>query len=215
MAEPTTAEELPTLKVLLLGASGVGKSAIVMRYTEDDFSDEAEATIGVDYRTKSIRADGKWFRLRVWDTAGQERYRTLTRGYYRGAQGVILGASLLTVYDIASAASFEALPSWLEEADAFCGTPAPVRLIVGNKTDCERAVPRADAEALAERAGALYAECSAKAGDGVADAFAELVSRIASDPGLWDDVEHGVRRPGDRVPGGVALGDEPHATCAC
>ena len=53
MAEPTTAEELPTLKVLLLGASGVGKSAIVMRYTENDFSDEAEATIGVDYRTKS------------------------------------------------------------------------------------------------------------------------------------------------------------------
>ena len=215
MAEPTTTDELPTLKVLLLGASGVGKSAIVRRYTEDDFVDEAEATIGVDYRTKSIRAAGKWFRLRVWDTAGQERYRTLTRSYYRGAQGVILGASLLTVYDVSSAESFDALPTWLSEADTFCGESAPVRLVVGNKTDRERAVPRADAEAHAERAGALYAECSAKEGDGVAAAFAELTARIASEPRLWESVEQGVRRPGDRVPGGVALGDEPQTSCAC
>ncbi|WFD36593.1 hypothetical protein MCUN1_003476 [Malassezia cuniculi] len=168
MAEPTTTDELPTLKVLLLGASGVGKSAIVRRYTDDDFVDESEATIGVDYRTKSIRSGGKWFRLRVWDTAGQERYRTLTRGYYRGAQGVIL------VYDVTDSESFDALTTWLSEVEAFCGAPAPIRLIVGNKTDRQRVVPREDGAAFAKRVGALFAECSAKEGEGVAEAFSEL-----------------------------------------
>lgn len=204
--EPATADELPTLKLLLLGASGVGKSALVCRYTDDTFAEDADATIGVDYRTKSILAAGKWFRLRIWDTAGQERYRTLTRGYYRGAQGAVL------VYDVADAASFDALPTWLDELAAFCGEPAPVRLVVGNKTDKERVVRAEDAKAFAARADALYAECSARDGAGVGAAFGELVARIASEPRLWDAVEDGVRRPGDRVPGGAPLGE---SACAC
>lgn len=94
MAEPATTAELPTLKVLLIGSSGVGKSALVYRYTADEFlgPEDAAATIGVDYRMKSIHVGGKWFKLSIWDTAGQERYRTLTSSYYRGAQGVIIGA---------------------------------------------------------------------------------------------------------------------------
>lgn len=84
---------VPTLKILLIGSSSVGKSSLLLRFTEDDFlpSEEATATIGIDYKLKSITVSGRRFKLSIWDTAGQERFRTLTSSYYRGAQGVIIG----------------------------------------------------------------------------------------------------------------------------
>lgn len=86
---------IPTLKILLIGSSSVGKSSLLLRFTEDEFlgPEEASATIGIDYKLKSITVGGKKFKLSIWDTAGQERFRTLTSSYYRGAQGVIVGES--------------------------------------------------------------------------------------------------------------------------
>ncbi|SHO76788.1 Similar to S.cerevisiae protein YPT1 (Rab family GTPase) [Malassezia sympodialis ATCC 42132] len=200
MAEPATTAELPTLKVLLIGSSGVGKSALVRRYTDDVFvEDDAAATIGVDFKIQSLCVDGKWCKLSIWDTAGQERYRTLTSSYYRGAQGVIL------VYDVTDARSFDDLPSWLQELNTFQGAVPPLRLLVGNKVDCtaERVVTSEQGADFAAAHGCLFVECSAKAGHGVDDAFAELVRQIVSTPALWDSVAPGVRRPGDRIPGGA------------
>ena len=71
--------------------SGVGKSSILLRFTDDSFAADQPATIGVDFKVKSIDVEGKKVKLTIWDTAGQERFRTLTSSYYRGAQGVILG----------------------------------------------------------------------------------------------------------------------------
>jgi len=84
---------VPTLKILLIGSSSVGKSSLLLRFTDDEFlsPEETSATIGVDYKIKFINVGGKRFKLSVWDTAGQERFRTLTSSYYRGAQGVIVG----------------------------------------------------------------------------------------------------------------------------
>lgn len=84
---------IPTLKILLIGSSSVGKSSLLLRFCEDEFlsPEEASATIGIDYKLKSIVVGGKRFKLSIWDTAGQERFRTLTSSYYRGAQGVIVG----------------------------------------------------------------------------------------------------------------------------
>lgn len=204
--EPTTAAELPTLKILLIGvcirltqSSGVGKSALVRRYTDDEFVDGDQATIGVDFKMKSIYVQGKWFKLSIWDTAGQERYRTLTSSYYRGAQGVIL------VYDVTSEESFAALPSWMKELEMFTGAEEPVKLLIGNKTDQDtgRIVAHEDAAAWAKSQNCLFVECSAKENVHVSKAFEELVQRIASTPELWQDVAPGVRRPGDRIPGGA------------
>ena len=200
MAEPATSAELPTLKILLIGSSGVGKSAIVRRYTDDEFVDEdAAATIGVDYKLKSFCVDGKWFKLSIWDTAGQERYRTLTSSYYRGAQGVVL------VYDVTDTLSFRDLPDWLAELRMFEGATPPIRLLIGNKVDqmSERTVSADEGAAFAEANGCLFVECSAKEGSGVDRAFDELVQQIASTPALWQEVAPGQRRPGDRIPGGV------------
>ena len=200
MGEPTTTAELPTLKLLLIGSSGVGKSAFVRRYTDDLFvEDDAAATIGVDYKLKSVCVDGKWFKLSIWDTAGQERYRTLTSSYYRGAQGVVL------MYDITDLRTFEDVSEWIRELRMFQGDVPPVCLLVGNKTDVdgERQVTTEQGRDYADEKGMLFMECSAKAGRHVDEAFDELVRKIVTTPALWLHVAPGVRRPGDRIPGGA------------
>ncbi|XP_016300785.1 ras-related protein Rab-18-B-like [Sinocyclocheilus anshuiensis] len=78
---------LTTLKILIIGESGVGKSSLLLRFTDDTFDPEIGATIGVDFKVKTLAVDGNKAKLAIWDTAGQERFRTLTPSYYRGAQG--------------------------------------------------------------------------------------------------------------------------------
>lgn len=87
---------IAALKILLVGTSSVGKSSLLLRYTDDEYlgPEEASATIGVDYKIKSISVGGKRYKLSIWDTAGQERFRTLTSSHYRGAHGVIVGESI-------------------------------------------------------------------------------------------------------------------------
>ncbi|ORY32240.1 small GTPase superfamily [Naematelia encephala] len=169
--------ELPSnLKLLLIGNSSVGKSSLLLRFTDDDFISEEEtaATIGVDFKVKSITLDGHKYRLSIWDTAGQERFRTLTSSYYRGAQGVIL------VYDTTSRATFDELLKWFKEIDTYC-SEGVVKMVVGNKVDKEfsRQVTTEEGRAFAHRMGTLFIECSAKTKVGVEEAFKELVARVS------------------------------------
>ncbi|WWC58621.1 uncharacterized protein I303_101165 [Kwoniella dejecticola CBS 10117] len=170
------------LKLLLIGNSSVGKSSLLLRFTDNEFltDEETAATIGVDFKVKSIELDGKKYKLSVWDTAGQERFRTLTSSYYRGAQGVVL------VYDVSSRPTFDELLKWFKEIDTYCGEGV-VKMIVGNKVDKEfsRQVTTEEGKAFAERMGALFIECSAKTRLGVPEAFEELVRRILATPTLY------------------------------
>ncbi|CDJ47417.1 Rab1-prov protein, related [Eimeria brunetti] len=78
------------LKLLLIGDSGVGKSSLLLRFTEDKYDEQQLSTIGVDFRIRYMTIEGTRLKLAIWDTAGQERFKTLTASYYRGAQGIIL-----------------------------------------------------------------------------------------------------------------------------
>ena len=78
-------------RVLLVGDAGVGKSSMLLRFTDDTFDEALQSTIGVDFKVKMMAAREKRIKMTIWDTAGQERFRTLTSSYYRGAQGIILG----------------------------------------------------------------------------------------------------------------------------
>ncbi len=89
-----------TLKIVLVGDSGVGKSNIISKYTKNEFNYESKTTIGVEFATKVITLDAKTVKVQIWDTAGQERYRSMASAYYRGAMGALL------VYDITRASSF-------------------------------------------------------------------------------------------------------------
>ncbi|KAI4575417.1 hypothetical protein MJG53_011620 [Ovis ammon polii x Ovis aries] len=142
---------LTTLKILIIGESGVGKSSLLLRFTDDTFDPELAATIGVDFKVKTISVDGNKAKLAIWDTAGQERFRTLTPSYYRGAQGVIL------VYDVTRRDTFVKLDNWLNELETYCTRNDIVNMLVGNKIDKEnREVDRNEGLKFARKHSMLF-----------------------------------------------------------
>jgi len=116
------------IKLLLIGDSGVGKSCLLLRFSDDSFTPSFIATIGIDYKIKTIEIDGVKIKLQVWDTAGQERYRTITNAYYRGAMGILL------VYDVTNAKSFENIRSWIRNVEQHASENVN-RILIGNKCD--------------------------------------------------------------------------------
>ncbi|XP_029817761.1 ras-related protein Rab-18 [Manacus vitellinus] len=155
--------------------------SLLLRFTDDTFDPELAATIGVDFKVKTISVDGNKAKLAIWDTAGQERFRTLTPSYYRGAQGVIL------VYDVTRRDTFVKLDNWLNELETYCTRNDIVKMLVGNKIDKENhEVDRNEGLKFARKHSMLFIEASAKTCDGVQCAFEELVEKIIQTPGLWE-----------------------------
>lgn len=194
-------EVLTTLKILIIGESGVGKSSLLLRFADDNFTADQSPTIGVDFKTKRLTTEGNTVKLAIWDTAGQERFRTLTPSYYRDAQGAIL------VYDVANKSTFTKLETWLNELDTYSTKQNIVKMIVGNKIDKEnREVTREEGMKFARRHQTLFIEASAKTRDGVQCAFEELVQKIIQTPGLWESYASG---------NNIHVGEEvPTSTCA-
>ena len=117
-------------KILLIGSSGVGKSSLLSRYSEDSYEANFLPTIGVDFKIKTIEIDGKKVKLQIWDTAGQERFKNITSSYYRGAHGVIVA------YDVTDKKSYQDIHTWMGEVEKHA-SPNITRVLVGNKSDLE------------------------------------------------------------------------------
>jgi small GTP-binding protein len=160
-------------KLLLIGDSGVGKSSLLLRFSDNTFSGSFIATIGVDFKTKTLDVDGNAIKLQIWDTAGQERFRTITSSYYRGAHGVIV------VFDVTNPESFANVRKWLLEINRYASETAQ-KLLVGNKSDLvnERKVSTEEARELADELGIQYFETSAKASSKVEASFDKLTRMI-------------------------------------
>ncbi|KAF8273945.1 putative ras-related protein rab-18 [Lactarius quietus] len=169
------------VKILVIGNSSVGKSSLLMRWSENQWlpEDEACATIGVEVLRHKLEVNGERVNLAIWDTAGIEHFRTMESAHYRGAQGIIL------VYDSTDRRSFEDLTRWFEEIRIHVTGPVD-KVIVGNKVDkdYQRQVPTAEAAAFAKQMGCHFIETSAKTARGVRKAFRNMVERIVENPEL-------------------------------
>ena len=163
-------------KVLLLGDSTVGKTCFLLKYTDKVFKEVHMTTVGLDYRLKSMTLkNGKNVKLQIWDTAGQDRFRSITKNYYKGAQGIIV------IYDITNFASFDNVKNWISQIREEV-TSNVVIYIAGNKTDLEeqRKIQTEEGKNLAEEYGFHFVETSAKNGTNINEAFEDLVERIDS-----------------------------------
>eukprot|EP00995_Heteronema_vittatum_P002149 NODE_1308_length_1003_cov_1362.149895_g910_i0.p1 GENE.NODE_1308_length_1003_cov_1362.149895_g910_i0~~NODE_1308_length_1003_cov_1362.149895_g910_i0.p1 ORF type:complete len:213 (+),score=44.55 NODE_1308_length_1003_cov_1362.149895_g910_i0:74-712(+) len=161
------------VKTVVIGDAGVGKTSLLLRYTDDIFDYNYLATIGVDFRIQTLEENGQLVKMQIWDTAGQERFRTITRGYYRGASAVLL------CFDLTDAESFQHCASWVKDVEAYCSADCVVFLI-GTKADQtdRRVVSQAEATAFAEENGMKYVETSAKRNQGVEGAFREVITGV-------------------------------------
>ena len=160
-----------SVKVTLLGSSGVGKTCIIKRYTEDSFDENSQTTSGASYSQKPLMIDNKPIQLDIWDTAGQEKYRSLGRHFYKDAYIVCL------VYDITSLQSFEDLKTkWYNDLKTY-GEKYNVLAVVGSKSDNyeKEEVKEEEARKYAKSIGATYMLTSAKTGDNIDLLFDTLI----------------------------------------
>lgn len=173
-------------KVLLVGNSGVGKSALLQRYADGTFNEHYLATIGVDFKIKTINVDDKKVKFQIWDTAGQERFRSITTSYYRGAHGIFI------VYDVTNRKSFNEVKNWVREAHLF-HIPSSNILLIGNKIDLvsKREVSYAEGLSVSEEIGCAFTETSSLApyADNVNMAFETMAKMLKSQVLLLRNVE--------------------------
>uniref|UniRef100_A0A0E0KKS8 Uncharacterized protein n=1 Tax=Oryza punctata TaxID=4537 RepID=A0A0E0KKS8_ORYPU len=191
------------IKLLLIGDSGVGKSCLLLRFSDGSFTTSFITTIGIDFKIRTVELDGKRIKLQIWDTAGQERFRTITTAYYRGAMGILL------VYDVTDESSFNStdhftsdalfdivlqlhflnyfhccwisdIRNWIRNIEQHASDNVN-KILVGNKADMDeskRAVPTSKGQALADEYGIKFFETSAKTNLNVEQVFFSIARDI-------------------------------------
>jgi len=161
------------IKLLLIGDSGVGKSCLLLRFSDDSFTPSFITTIGIDFKIRTIELEGKKIKLQIWDTAGQERFRTITTAYYRGAMGILL------VYDVTDDKSFANMGNWIRNIEQHASENVN-KILIGNKCDLvdKKVIDTARGKALSDQYGIKFLETSAKNSINVEEAFTELAREI-------------------------------------
>ena len=157
------------LKMITLGSSDVGKTSILNRYFNSDFTPNLLTSIGIDFKTKIFKFDGQKVKFNFVDTAGQEKFRAISSNYLKGTDGILF------VFDIANIETFELIQVWIEEINENNRENFGI-ILFGNKLDLEkeRQVSIEDAEKLSKELGCKYFEGSAKTGENIQEALDEL-----------------------------------------
>ena len=172
-------------RLLIVGDSGVGKSCILVRFTQGIFSTSLDLTIGVDFATKTIQLFNKQIKLQVWDTAGQEGFRSITRSFYRNADGIFL------VFNVNKRESFENCESWIKEIRNN-SPPDVLIFLLGNQCDIpgNKEVSAEEAKDFVNRNQLDgYIETSAKEDKGIGDAFNDFCKKVYQKCGNKKELE--------------------------
>lgn len=176
-------ESIGSHKVVLIGDSGVGKTAIINNLAGNEFHESHITTIGVDFSCKDINVDGTIVRLEVWDTAGQVRFRAISSSYYRAARAIIV------VYAVDDAATFNNIRMWLECIEHNTNVP-PIVYLVGNNRNLadKRVVEESEGQKVADKYGIRFMEISTKESHSIEELFYSVAKDIKEAP-LAEDSE--------------------------
>ncbi|KAJ1817962.1 GTPase Ryh1 [Coemansia sp. RSA 2598] len=163
-------------KLVFLGEQSVGKTSIITRFMYDTFDTTYQATIGIDFLSKTMYLEDRTVRLQLWDTAGQERFRSLIPSYIRDS------SVALVIYDITNRESFSQTSKWIDDVRAERGNDVII-VLVGNKTDLNdsRQVSTEEGEKKARDLNVMFMETSAKAGHNVKALFKKIAQAL---PGM-------------------------------
>ena len=162
------------MKFNSVGSYRVGKTSLIRRYAENQFSSDYLPTLGVDITVKRLNIDYKQnnFKVRIvlMDTAGQEQFGKLRNTYFQGAAGCI------AVYDVTRRESFDDLNRWITDFRGIAGKDSQV-VIIGNKIDLKelRTVTTNEGKNYTLTNGFPFFECSAKLGG---DLITEIYTRL-------------------------------------
>ena len=165
-------------RYIIVGDVNVGKSCIMLRFSSNQFREEHELTIGVEFAIKFFEKDNKNIKIQIWDTAGEEAFQSITKTYYRNAIGALL------VYDITKKSSFEHIKNWLDSVRENSTKNIKI-ILIGNKTDLEdkREVTFQEGEEFAKNNGLFFLETSAKNFININESFNKLTEEI------YDNIE--------------------------
>ena len=159
------------IKLLTLGDTEVGKTSIVLRYSDDKFHQNKISTIGVDFKVKMVTKGNEKIKISIYDTAGQERFRNIVKHYYKGANGILL------IYDISKRITFEKLQFWLDDLKENADIDNLFIYLVGNKNDKkeEREVTFEEGNKFAKEKKLPFIEVSAKTGENINQLFDDMI----------------------------------------
>uniref|UniRef100_A0A914VLH1 Small GTP-binding protein n=1 Tax=Plectus sambesii TaxID=2011161 RepID=A0A914VLH1_9BILA len=160
-------------KVVVVGATGVGKTSIIMRQDNHEFATKLSPTLGASFISTNVQVDGQTVEMQLWDTAGQERFRSMVPMYLRNAAGAFI------VYDMTALPTFNDLPAWMEDLNRWTDQPLKI-CILANKSDLasQRQVTAAEGAAFAESFGAHFYETSALNGNGIEQCFRDMAHAL-------------------------------------
>lgn len=172
----TSVQPLAKYKLVVLGDQGCGKTSIITRFMYDKFDNNYQATIGIDFMSKTMYLEDRTVRLQLWDTAGQERFRSLIPSYIRDSSVAVV------VYDVTNRPSFLSVNKWIEDVRNERGADVII-VLVGNKTDKteSRQVSTEEGEAKAKEHDIMFIETSAKNGFNIKSLFRKIAAAL---PGM-------------------------------
>lgn len=183
MAQAGYSNPLKKFKLVFLGEQSVGKTSLITRFMYDSFDNTYQATIGIDFLSKTMYLEDRTVRLQLWDTAGQERFRSLIPSYIRDSSVAVV------VYDITNLKTFENTRKWVDDVRGERGNDVII-VLVGNKTDLndKRQVTTAQGEEEAKKNNLMFIETSAKVGHNVKTLFKRIAQAL---PGMEGEAQQG------------------------
>jgi small GTP-binding protein len=164
------------LKIIVIGPGAVGKSSLIRRFIENEFSFNYKFTIGVEISSKLVEyKNGSSAMLTIWDIGGQDRFKILRRNFYDGTSGAI------AVFDLSRAETFTRMKEWVSDMYHLLDKEIPF-VILGNKSDLVpkigETIEQNEPKRFASQNNSLYIETSAKSGKNVEKAFKSLTQKI-------------------------------------